>query len=333
MRLFLKEQRPLVFLQCLYHLFLNSILLLADFSDFGVLLYLNLLFIVFFTSYLVYQYLTRRAMNQQLTRDFTSLDDALEPIGDTALATAISETLKKHYRLYQEELSHLKHQQAEHVLFMDRWVHQMKTPLSVLELMAEDIDEPEAASMKEELERLRHGLSMVLYTARLRNMAEDIHVSATELLPLIHAVNKEHRHYYIRHHVYPKVITSDETVVVMTDEKWLVFILTQLLLNAVKYSSGKSDVIHIQVTSTTEGVALTIEDFGVGIPIADQKRIFEKFFTGENGRRFRESTGMGLYLVKEMSEKLHHQIEVSALPGEGTKMTLHFTATQNLTPM
>ena len=92
-------------------------------------------------------------------------------------------------------------------------------------------------------------------------------------------------------------------------------------------------MIHIQVTSTTEGVALTIEDFGVGIPIADQKRIFEKFFTGENGRRFRESTGMGLYLVKEMSEKLHHQIEVSALPGEGTKMTLHFTATQNLTPM
>ena len=74
MRLFLKEQRPLVFLQCLYHLFLNSILLLADFSDFGVLLYLNLLFIVFFASYLVYQYLTRRAMYQQLTRDFMSLN-------------------------------------------------------------------------------------------------------------------------------------------------------------------------------------------------------------------------------------------------------------------
>nr|WP_062320239.1 HAMP domain-containing sensor histidine kinase [Halolactibacillus sp. JCM 19043] len=268
MRLFFREHRPLVLLQCLYHFIVNSLLLLAGFRDIGVLLYLNLLLVVFFAGYLVYQYVTRKAMYHQLTRDITSLDDALEPTGYTPLATAVSETLKKQYRLYQEELSHLEHQQAEHVLFMDRWVHQMKTPLSVLELMTEDVDEPEAASMKEELERLRHGLSMVLYTARLRSMAEDIHVSATELLPLIHAVNKEHRRYYIRHHVYPKVITDDEKVVVMTDEKWLVFILTQLLLNAVKYSSGKSDVIHIQVTSTINGVTLTIKDFGVGIPIA-----------------------------------------------------------------
>ncbi len=333
MRLFLTEHRAMMFLQCLYHIVFNSLLLLAGFKDIGVLLYLNLLLVVFFTAYLVYQYVTRKAMYHQLTRDFTALDDALEPTGYTPLATAVSETLKKQYRLYHEELSHLEHQQAEHALFMDRWVHQMKTPLSVLELMAGDIDEPEAASMKEELERLSHGLSMVLYTARLRSMAEDIHVSAIELLPLIHAVNKEHRRYYIRHHVYPKVITNEESILVMSDEKWLLFILTQLLLNAVKYSSGKCDVIHIQVTSTINGVRLTIEDFGVGIPVADQKRIFDKFFTGENGRRFRESTGMGLYLVKEMSEKLHHQIEVSSVPGEGTKITLHFTTTQNLTPM
>jgi two-component system, OmpR family, sensor histidine kinase YxdK len=119
----------------------------------------------------------------------------------------------------------------------------------------------------------------------------------------------------------------------VTDEKWLFFLLTQLVQNAVKYSTGKAKHLLLSVYEREGEAVLEVKDFGLGIPVVDKKRIFTKFYTGENGRKYRESTGMGLYLVKEVADKLEHGIELESEVDEGTTIRIIFSTTQNLTSM
>ena len=216
---------------------------------------------------------------------------------------------------------------------MDRWVHQMKTPLSVIELTAQTLDEPESSSIREETDRMRNGLNTVLYMARLRTIAEDFQIKPVILPKLVHEVNQENKRFYIRHEVYPQLKEEKPGIKVETDEKWIFFLLTQIIHNAVKYSTGKTKHLDISLYERCGEAVLEVKDFGIGIPVVDQKRVFNKFYTGENGRKYRESTGMGLYLVKEVADKLEHRIELESTIGEGTTIRIIFSKTQNLTSM
>jgi signal transduction histidine kinase len=126
--------------------------------------------------------------------------------------------------------------------------------------------------------------------------------------------------------VYPEVrVDSDLTV--QTDAKWLRFIMLQLLSNAIKYSAGTGLKVTIQAHRSEDHrqVVLEITDRGMGIPKSDMKRVFDPFYTGENGRKLKESTGMGLYLVKEVVHKMNHRIELESEPGRGTTVRLIFS--------
>lgn len=214
---------------------------------------------------------------------------------------------------------------------MNQWVHQMKTPLSVIELTAQNLDEPDSSSIREETERMKNGLNTVLYMARLRTIEQDFHISPVNLSKIVHDVNRENKRFYIRNNVYPKLDIQKEAITVETDEKWLFFILSQLLNNAVKYSTGKSGRVYISVFERGKEAVMKVTDFGVGIPEADERRVFDAFYTGENGRKFRESTGMGLYLTREAAKHLGHRIELESKLGQGTSFQLIFPETQNLT--
>ncbi|PXW87360.1 signal transduction histidine kinase [Streptohalobacillus salinus] len=331
MAIFFREHLGFVCFQLLQHVTLSSLLLLAGFDNTGVLLYINLLLLVFFTAFIVYRYFSRKQLYHQLSVPLKQLEEVLEPTGFTPLALSINQLLVSQYRIYQAEIADLETQQMEHLLFIDRWVHQMKTPLSVLTLAAEELDEPESSSIREEVDRMRQGLSTVLYSARLRTIEEDFQIESVNLIAMVHAVNKEHRRYYIRHRIYPKLTADKQAFKVTTDKKWLFFILSQLILNAVKYSANHHDTIEINIEEQHHEVHLRVRDYGVGIPVSDQKRVFDKFFTGENGRIFKESTGMGLYLVKEVAERLEHGVRLTSEVGKGTMVTLIFSETQNLT--
>src|SRR5690625_6342491 len=135
----------------------------------------------------------------------------------------------------------LKNKQEEHFIFMDRWIHQMKTPLSVIELMAQDLDEPDSSDMREETDRIKTGLNTVLYMGRLRTMSRDFYVKLVDLKSMINEVNKENKRFFIRNHVYPQIEVDSEGLAVETDDKWIHFMITQLFQNAVKYSAIKSD--------------------------------------------------------------------------------------------
>ena len=315
----------LIVIQLFQSVMIPGLFWLGGYRNTGVVVYAFFLSNTFLMGFLIYRYLSRKKFYTRLQQPaMTSLDDFLEKTGYEPMGEALDQLLRHQYRLYMEELQKAEEQQNEHLLFMDRWVHQMKTPLSVIELTAQSLDEPESSSIREETERMKNGLNTVLYMARLRSIAEDFHIKPVQLAKLVHEVNQEHKRFYIRNGVYPKLVEEYPGITVETDEKWLFFLLTQLIRNAVKYSAGKADHIVISLYERSGEAVLEVKDFGIGIPPADQKRVFNKFFTGENGRRYRESTGMGLYLVKEVTNRLEHQVELESTPGKGTTVRIVF---------
>ena len=333
MKLFLREHALLVVLQCVQLLFIGLIFWLDGYRSWRMLAYACFVGLFCLLMYLIYMYIRRRSTYTRLQSGFVNLDESLEEIGNAPLSQALDALLKKQYRLYEAELQTEKSRQADHLLFMDRWVHQMKTPLSVVELTAQTLDEPESSNLREETERMKTGLETVLYMARLRTIAEDFHIAPVNLTHLVNEVNQDNKRFYIRNEVYPHLEAKRNDITVESDEKWLFFMLSQLVHNAVKYSKGKSNRIHMRIYERKRSAILEIQDYGVGIPAEDRKRVFDKFYTGANGRTFRESTGMGLYLVKEVAAELGHTIELSSEVGVGTIFRICFTPSQNLTKM
>ncbi|MFP9129579.1 sensor histidine kinase [Niallia sp. BSM11] len=333
MRLFLKEHTLLIFVQAVQMLLFLSIFWFDGYRDIKLFAYAVFLNFFILVSYFLYYYLSRQEMYKRLNQPLETLDDSYQKTDDAPISKAFDELMRTQYKLFQNQLKLVEKEQEEHRKFMDQWVHQMKTPLSVIELTAQNLDEPESSSIREETEVMKTGLNTVLYIARLKTIEQDFHIKPVNLAKLIDEVNGENKRFYIRNKVYPKLEVQKPGMTVETDEKWLFFILTQLISNAVKYSSGISNRIVISIYEREKQAILEVKDFGIGIPESDKKRIFDPFFTGENGRRFRESTGMGLYLTKETLNILGHQIEMESASGKGTTFRIVFSDTQNLTSL
>lgn len=331
MKLFMKEHALLMFVQFVQMLLFLSIFWFDGYRDIKLFCYTVFLNFFILGGYLTCHYLSRQKMYKRLNQPLESLDDSYKKTDDAPISTAFDEVLRSQYKIFQTQLKAVEKEQEEHRKFMDQWVHQMKTPLSVIELTAQNLDEPESSSIREETAVMKAGLNTVLYIARLKTIEQDFHIKPVNLVKLVDEVNGENKRFYIRNKVYPKLDVKREGITVETDEKWLFFILTQLINNAVKYSFGISNRIVISIYEREKEAILEVEDFGVGIPESDKRRIFDPFFTGENGRKFRESTGMGLYLTKETLKHLNHQMEMESAYGKGTTFRIVFSATQNLT--
>lgn len=170
---------------------------------------------------------------------------------------------------------------------------------------------------------MKYGLEMVLYMARLETFEQDFYVERVSLEDIVQEVIHENKRLFIRSYVYPEVKVNQHFAV-ETDRKWFRFILNQVISNAIKYSAGSRKNVTIVALARELSVILEIQDCGVGISKEDLPRVFRPFYTGENGRKFKESTGMGLYLVKNIIERLDHKIEIESEVGKGTKVRIIF---------
>lgn len=245
--------------------------------------------------------------------------------------------------------------------FTNRWVHGMKTPVSVIDLLvqqsreARSLDEalPLFDSIQEEAERISHALEMMLGMARQERFSVDLAPQQVDLLEVARAVVNKHRKEFIRYSIYPTVECHSSNSTVETDEKWITFVVDQLVSNAIKYTRlrtqpqtvGKTDpdaaagrvwitidcaaepAGDLSTAGTTTVTTLTVRDNGIGIPAHDLPRVFEPFFTGDNGRLAPESTGMGLFLAKKVCAGLGHTIKAESEPGQGTAITIAFSNT------
>lgn len=207
--------------------------------------------------------------------------------------------------------------------YYSMWVHQIKTPISAMHVLLQ-AKEQEADSVadqklvkefKIELFKIEQYVEMVLTYLRMEEMSSDLVFEIHSLDDMIRqAVRK-----YSRMFILKKIKLNYEAVNrrVLTDDKWLVFVLEQVLSNALKYTKSGEITIYM------EGKALVIEDTGIGIQKEDLPRVFEKGFTGYNGRNDKKSTGIGLYLCKTIMDKLKHGIRIESEVGAGTKVYLY----------
>ena len=221
-------------------------------------------------------------------------------------------TLNKEYKNYISKSDIAK---SDMIDYYTMWVHQIKTPISAMKLLIQTSESEISSDLSSELFKIEQYVEMVLSYIRLGSNENDFVIKEYDLDNIVRQAVRKYAPLFIR-----KKINLDfqpTNFKVLTDEKWLVFVIEQLLSNAIKYTNkGKISIYPL------ENKKLVIEDTGIGISEEDIPRIFDKGFTGYNGRTDKKATGLGLYLCKNILDKLSHKISIESEVGVKTKVIL-----------
>jgi two-component system, OmpR family, sensor histidine kinase YxdK len=323
MKLFIRDHLLLLFVYFSQLAIVMFIFWLDGNENFITMFYACFLSTCLLIGYLFYRYVTNKSFYKRLSTPLASLHDLKMKQQSAPLPESLERFQKQQIQHYKQELFTYKHKQDHQIQFINQWVHQMKTPISVIHLMIQDLDDHLLESIDEELDRLKKGLELVLYSSRLETFERDFHVETIYLYELIRALTSQQKSLFIRNRVYPEM-AIDPSIKVTSDEKWLTFVISQLATNAVRYTVDKGKKIVFRARKTENHTILEVTDQGVGIPKSDLSRVFDPYFTGENGRNFQESTGMGLYLVKQICNKLGHRVEIESEINSGTIVRIVF---------
>lgn len=225
-------------------------------------------------------------------------------------------------RNMHEHVNFYKHLQSEYREYIETWVHEIKTPIASSKLIIENSESKEKNSLNNEMRKIEEYISQALYYSRSTDVSNDYIVKEFEIKDAIQETIRNNRRDFIN----KKIAVDIEKVYgkVITDVKWVKFILNQVIINSIKYSANKGGILKAYTTNRKDKIILTIEDNGIGISKNDVNRVFDKGFTGENGRKYGKSTGIGLYLCKKLCEKLGLGITLTSAEGEGTKVNIVF---------
>jgi len=227
---------------------------------------------------------------------------------------------------YQRLLSLLHQSRVELISESDRskeemcdyytlWAHQIKTPIAALRLLLEECDDSGKGELLAELFKIEQYVEMVLTYLRLDSSTTDYLIKRCPLDEIIRQALRKYARLFILKKL--SVNFQETNLDVITDEKWLCFVIEQVLANALKYTFTG------QISVYAEGMTLVIADSGIGIRPEDLPRVFEKGFTGYNGRADKKSTGIGLYLCQRIMTSLGHTITIESKPDCGTTLRLN----------
>lgn len=206
--------------------------------------------------------------------------------------------------------------------FVEIWIHEVKIPISSMILKCHNNQEKYDKSFLSLIRRLDNNIDEILYYVRSENTEKDFAISEVDLKEVVRNVGIKNKDDLLENNV---VFEADlKAVKVNTDKKWLEFILNQIINNSIKYKKSEDPIIKIESIENEDKVILEIYDNGIGIPEKDLKRVFEKSFTGTNGRNKVKSTGMGLYIIKNLCNKLGHNIYIESEENKYTKVILEF---------
>lgn len=230
---------------------------------------------------------------------------------------------------YIEKLNSYKYSRQEFIEYIELWCHEIKTPIATSKLILENKNNND---ILEEIEKIEQYVEQVLYYSRSGNVDKDYIISKVNLKNVINEVIKKNKKDFISKKI--KIKSLEEDIFIKSDSKWLEFIINQIITNSIKYSSTNPE-IKINVVKNKDNVILTIEDNGIGISKDELSRVFNKGFTGSNGRKKYSSTGIGLYLCKKLCDKLGHNISIDSKLNKNTIVTIVFpeSSMHNLTEM
>ena len=219
-----------------------------------------------------------------------------------------------------EQIGEVRRERLEYKEYIEQWIHEIKTPITAMKLLCENHRTVWTKELLQELEKTNRFTEQALYYARSEHTEKDYSVREMSLSQVVHQAIADNKYLLLQSGVRLEVEEMEDTV--YSDEKWVRFILNQLIANAVKYRSGQP-VLRFSTRRQQDQVILVVEDNGIGISPADLPRVFEKGFTGQNGRMVQQSTGIGLYLCKRLCDKLGIGIAAES-SGQGTAISLAF---------
>ena len=207
--------------------------------------------------------------------------------------------------------------------YIEMWIHEVKLPLASINLMIHNHKELSDKKIIEQLKRIDDDVEQVLYYVRSENAEKDYLIKETELNKVIGNVALKNKDILLENKI--DFIVDVENKKVLTDSKWLEFIVNQIVSNSIKYiRSGIEHFIKITAEETNKNTILKIYDNGIGIEKSDISKVFNKTFTGNNGRKIETSTGMGLYIAKQLCKKLGHKITIDSKENEFTEVSILF---------
>ena len=330
-KLYWKQKLPVMFLNFLCMTGLAIFLSVIGNSLDSIFLIL-LIWVVILTAYFVMSYYSRKVQLEKLLQLAEQLEERylLSEVmekPERADDLVYCRLLKMAGKSMLEQVNEIKRERTQYKEYVEQWVHEIKTPITAMKLLCENNHSQVTKELLVELEKVNRYTEQALYYARSEHTEKDYSVREIRLSDVIHQSIAENKYLLLKNGVgidlqeMEEGNAMDDTV--YSDEKWLCFILNQLIVNSVKYRT-EQPVLKFYIEHQGNQVVLCVQDNGIGIEAGDLQRIFEKGFTGQNGRKVSQSsTGIGLYLCKRLCDKLGIGICADS-NGSGTTIQLIF---------
>jgi len=282
--------------------------------------------VLILTSYFIFAY-------RKLKKKFVKMDYIMETLDKKYLfpemmdkpSTVVEQEyyniLKRAMKSMTEHVSGAERKQREYQQFIEQWIHEIKRPITASKLICENNKNDYTRKLNSQIEEIERHVERVLYYARLGHVEKDYLVKKTALNDIVQEVLAKNKQLLIQNNV--RVDTEHLHFAVYSDEKWIVFMLNQIIMNCVQYKKDEA-LITISAVEQDNRIELSVRDNGIGIKESEIDRIFQLGFTGSNGRNANNSTGIGLYLCKELSQKLGLAIRARSELNHFTEIVLSF---------
>lgn len=290
------------------------------------IIFTEIIFLLFFLASLIWDYHRRSGYYNRLLQLLDRLDEKtlLMEIAERPGfldAKIVSYILKQNNKYQNDKIAEMQKQSRDYRDFLDTWVHEIKTPITSARLIIENEKNPTTLKIEDELRKIDNFVELVLYYARSSDVEKDFKVENTTLKALVSTALKTYSKPIIQ--AGGRIHMEGMDIPVCADSKSCSFIIGQVISNAIKYRQEEF-CLEFRSQVQKNRIALLIHDNGIGISKADLSRVFDKGFTGENGRRFSKSTGIGLYLCKKLCDRMNIAISISSEKGQGTTVALYF---------
>lgn len=311
---YIKENRIFLYLILTIMAIVNIVILLDPYLSKSLesLIYIDLLVCISILIFLVLGFFNYKNKFDMFISYINKKKDEDFNFKGNVIYTEVDKLVKE----YDEEIYSLKEELEEINDYMTNWIHEVKIPISVLEIISKrirDIDTGLSKDIRTSVSRINRLVEQAMYSSRAGNYSSDFLIGETDLENVVKEVIKKNKYQFIYNKI--EIETQDLNYTILTDKKWITHIIELIVDNSIKYSKAGGK-IEIFTKEAKNGIELHIKDYGLGIVPQDIDRIFDKGFTGQNGRKITKSTGMGLYISKKILNKLSHKIEVISTPGE-----------------
>ena len=321
---YIKDQLALILIN-LSGILALSLFLLASGSNIESILFIAIIWLAVFISCLMVSYVMRKKhlekllhMTEQLEERYLIPEIMEKP--QRADEQVFYKIMKLAEKSMLEKIGEVRRERKEYKEYIEQWIHEVKTPITAMKLLCENNRSDFTRDMLVELENINRFTEQALYYARSEHTEKDYSIREIRLGDIVHGAIADNKYLLRQNHV--SITVDDMENDIYADDKWVRFILNQIISNAVKYRTEQL-TLHFFTMKKDDRILLFIEDNGIGIPQSDLPRIFEKGFTGQNGRTIQNSTGIGLYLCKRLCDKLGIGLTANS-EGKGTTIILSF---------